>query len=458
MSMTITEKIIARHADKASVRPGEKVWVDVDVLMTHDVCGPGTVGIFKEQFGPDAKVWNRDRVVVIPDHFIFTADAKAQRNIDILREFVAEQDLPHYYDPDFIPAGGCKGIPPAYDDPRTTPYAGVCHAALHEKGHVRPGELLIGTDSHTCTAGALGMFASGMGNTDAAFILGTGKTWLMVPETLKFVFHGTMPPYLMAKDLILHVIGEIGFDRATYRAMEFAGEALMSLNIDERCTLPNMAIEAGGKNGIIATDELTCEYVRQRTDKPFETVASDPDADVALLMEFQTDQLEPVVACPHAPDNRRPARELGDVRVDRCYIGSCTGGQITDMQAAAEVLKDREVKIETFVVPGSTEIDAQMDTVTVGDRSVRQVLQDAGCRIGPSSCMACLGGPRDTFGRANEPINVVSATNRNFPGRMGHKEAGVFLASPLTVAATAAAGEIVDPRDWIDLDKPVGLR
>lgn len=457
MGMTITEKLLAAHAGKSSVTPGENIWCDVDVLMTHDVCGPGTIGIFQEEFGPDAGPWDPDRVVILPDHYIFTADEKAHRNIQILREFAGKHGLKHYYDPDFVPDGPFEGQPPSYDDPRKTSYAGVCHAALPEKGHIRPGELLIGTDSHTCTAGAFGMFASGVGNTDAAFVLGTGKLWLKVPPTLKFVFHGAMPPYLMAKDLILHVIGEIGFAGATYHAMEFAGEALMSLNLDERCTLPNMAIEAGGKNGIIAADELTCRYVRERTSIPFEPVDSDPDAPVKKLWEFETDKLEPVVACPHSPDRRQRAADLGDERIDRCYIGSCTGGQVTDMLAAATVLAGREVKIPTFVVPGSTEIDAAMDSVQVAGKSIREVLQDAGCQIGPASCAACLGGPRDTFGRANEPINVVSATNRNFPGRMGHKEAGLFLASPLTVAATAVAGNIVDPRDFYDGDKPIGL-
>ncbi|MCD4824375.1 MAG: 3-isopropylmalate dehydratase large subunit [Phycisphaerae bacterium] len=456
MSMTITEKIIARHAGRDAVRPGEKVWCNVDMLMTHDVCGPGTIGIFEEQFGKDAKVFDPQRVVILPDHYIFTADPKAHRNIEILRDFAKRQNLPYYYDPDFMIAGD-NSVPKPYADPRKTSYAGVCHAALPEKGHIRPGELMIGTDSHTCTAGAFGMFASGMGNTDAAFILGTGKTWLLVPPSMKFVFHGQVPPYLMAKDLILHVIGEVGFSGATYMAMEFAGEALMSLNIDERCTVPNMAIEAGGKNGIIAPDELAIEYVKARTDVPFEPVYSDPDATYVKVLEFDTDKLEPTVAMPHSPDRRALARELGDVTLDRSYIGSCTGGKLTDLLAAAKVLNGKTVKIDTFIVPGSTETDARMDEVMVDGKTIRQVLTGAGCKIGPANCAACLGGPQDTFGRANEPIKVVSTTNRNFPGRMGHKEAGIYLASPLTAAASALTGKITDPRDVVKLDKPVGL-
>jgi 3-isopropylmalate/(R)-2-methylmalate dehydratase large subunit len=456
MAMTLTEKILARHAGRDKVTPGENVWCNVDTLMTHDVCGPGTIGIFEKEFGADAKVWDPDRVVVIPDHYIFTADKKAQRNIDVLREFCAKQGIRHFYDPEFIPVGGCEGIPSPYSDPRATRYAGVCHAVLPEKGHIRPGELLLGTDSHTCTAGAFGMFASGVGNTDAAFVLGTGKTWLRVPPSMKFVFHGEMPPYLTTKDLILEIISRVGFSGATYHAMEFRGETLMGLNMDERSTLPNMAIEAGGKNGVVPADEFTCEYVKARTDIPFEPVDSDPDAEYVFTEEFNVADLVPIVACPHSPDNRKPAAKLGDVRMDRCYLGSCTGGQMTDMIAAARILAGREVKIETFVVPGSTEIDARLDEETIGGKTLREIFRDAGCKIGPASCSACLGGPQDTFGRANEPINVISATNRNFPGRMGHKDAGVYLASPLTIAATAVAGKVVDPRDYVDWDRAVG--
>ena len=229
MGMTITEKILAAHARKEKVQPGENVWVDVDVLMTHDVCGPGTIGIFKEQFGKGAKVWDQKKVVIIPDHYIFTSDTHANRNIDILREFVAEQDLPHYY------------------DVGTEDYKGVCHLALAQEGHNRPGEVLFGTDSHTCTSGAFGMFATGIGNTDAAFILGTGKLWVKVPESMRFEFTGEFPSYIMAKDIILQVIGDIGVDGATYRTMEWTGSAIMKFSMEERMTLCNMAIEGGGK-------------------------------------------------------------------------------------------------------------------------------------------------------------------------------------------------------------------
>ena len=454
MGMTITEKILARRSGRRRVRPGENVWVDVDVLLTHDICGPATIGIFQERFGAEAKVFDPEKVIIIPDHYIFTADAKAHRNIEILRAFAARQGISHYYDPDFVSG---QGVPPSYADPSATSYKGVCHVALPALGQARPGEVLLGTDSHTCTHGAFGTFATGIGNTEAAFVMGTGRLWLKVPATWRFAFTGKLPAYLMAKDLILHLIGEIGTDGATYMAMEFTGEAVSALNVDERMTLCNMAVEAGAKNGIIAPDELTVEWVRQRTDKPFEAVLGDPDAQVARESQFDVADIPPTVACPHSPGNRAPAAELAEVRIDRVYIGSCTGGKTTDLLAAAMLLAGKEVAVETFIVPATTEVDAEMDRRKVNGKSLREIFAAAGCRIGPASCAACLGGPEDTFGRVNEPLAVVSTTNRNFPGRMGHKQARIYLASPLTAAASALTGHIADPREFVDFDRPVGL-
>ena len=448
MGMTITEKILARHAGRAKVSPGENLWCSVDLLMTHDICGPPAISIFEEQFGKDAKVWDPEKVVIIPDHYIFTAEPKAHRNVEVLRDFARRQGLTYYYDADFVVAGRA-GVPKPYADASTTSYRGVCHSALPQNGHTRPGELLLGTDSHTCTHGAFGEFATGIGNTEGAFVMGTGRLWLRVPASMKFVFHGRKPPYVMGKDLILHVIGEITTDGATYRAMEFAGEAMGQLNMDERCTICNMAIEAGGKNGVIAADETTTAYVASRTDVPFEVVTSDADAEYLRVLEFDTSAIEPTVAQPHSPGNRARARELADVKVDRAYIGSCTGGKTTDMLAAASILAGRTVAVETFIVPATTEVDLDLDRCEVAGKCLRRIFQDAGCKVGPASCAACLGGPPDTFGRANGPITVVSTTNRNFPGRMGHKEARVFLASPLTAAASAVAGHVADPRDYM---------
>jgi 3-isopropylmalate/(R)-2-methylmalate dehydratase large subunit len=446
MGLTITEKILAAHAGEARVEPGETLWCRVDVLMSNDVIAPQMIGVFEQQFGRDAPVWDPGKVVLIPDHYIFTADAKAHRNIDIMRDFVKRKGIRHYYDADFLPPG-FEGMPEPYGDPLATAYSGVCHATLPQKGHTRPGELLLGTDSHTATHGAFGEFSSGIGSTDGAFVLGTGTLWLKVPPSLKFVFHGQMPPYLMAKDLILHIIGEIGQHGATYMAMEVAGEALAALNMDERMTICNMAIEAGGKNGIIAADDVTLDYVRGRTSMPFQTFESDADARYAAVYEWDVADLEPTVACPHSPGNRALAREKSDVKIDRSYIGSCTGGKTTDFLAAARVLAGRRVKVETFIVPATTEVDADLDRCRANGQSLREVFAEAGCEIGPASCAACLGGPADTFGRANEPVTVVSTTNRNFPGRMGHREARIYLASPLTAAASALTGRITDPRD-----------
>src|SRR3954471_24464005 len=435
MPQTLTEKLLARAAGRPSVAPGENVWVDTDVLMTHDVCGPGTIGIFKQHFGKDAKVWDRQKLVIIPDHYIFTADKMANRNVDVLRQFAAEQDLPYFYD---------------VGTPR---YKGVCHIALPEEGHTRPGEVLLGTDSHTCTAGAVGEFATGIGNTDAGFVLGTGKLWLKAPPTMRFVFHGELPPYLMAKDLILAVIGDIGCDGATYRAMEFDGDGVYALNIEERMTLCNMVIEAGGKNGVIAPDQVTLDYVNARGkktgSKPYTALKSDAGAKFMFEKVYDVTKLEPVVAQPHSPDNKAFVSQVKGTKLDRAYIGSCTGGKLTDFRAAARLLRGKEVKIDTFVVPATTEVARGLETETIGGTTLKEIFQAAGAKIGEASCAACLGGPSDTFGRLNAPISCISTTNRNFPGRMGHKEAKVFLASPLTVAASALAGTIADPRDLL---------
>ena len=432
MGMTLTEKILARHAGRDQVVPGENIWVSVDILMTHDVCGPGTFSIFQREFGPRARVWDPERVVIIPDHYIFTQDPHAQRNLEILREFVREQGLPHFYD-----AG-------------TSRYKGVCHVALAEEGFARPGAVIFGTDSHTCTAGAFGAFATGIGNTDAAFVLGTGRLWVRVPETMRFIFEGTLPPWLMAKDLILTIIGDIGVDGASYRAMEFDGEGVYALPVEERMTLCNMAIEAGGKNGVIAPDEVVCEFVRARTEAPFDVLRSDPDARFHSERVYRVQELEPVVACPHSPDRRARVRDVAGTRLDRCYIGSCTGGKVEDFRAAARILKGREVRVETYAVPATTDVYRRLESETLDGEPLRTVLEKAGVRFaeGPS-CAACLGGPPDTFGRLQGEEICLSTTNRNFPGRMGSKQAQVYLASPLTVAASAVRGVLTDPREFL---------
>jgi 3-isopropylmalate/(R)-2-methylmalate dehydratase large subunit len=455
--MTLTEKILARASGKRSVSPGDNVWVQADVLLTHDVCGPGTIGVFKREFGQTAKVWDKNKIVIIPDHYIFTADSMSNRNVDILRDFVREQGLPYFYDVIDDPEGHWQ-----FDASRGQlkrqygkNFAGVCHTALPEKGHIRPGEILFGTDSHTCMGGAFNMFATGIGNTDAGFVMGTGRLLLKVPETMRFILEGELPKGVMAKDIILQVIGEIGFDGATYRAMQYEGSGLKSLNMDDRMTIANMAIEAGGKNGIFPADEKTFAHVDARTKlngtkSNYTPVEVDQDQKFCYELRVDLSKLEPTVAQHPDPGQRAKAKELEKISLDRAYIGSCTGGKTSDFLAFAEIVKGRKVKIDTFGVPATPNVVHELQTLKMGDQTAWEVLEAAGVLMTENaSCAACLGGPVDTFGRMNKPMNCISATNRNFPGRMGHKESKVYLASPYTVAASALTGHITDPREYL---------
>ena len=455
--MTLTEKILARASGKAHVRPGDNVWVNVDVLMTHDVCGPGTIGVFKREFGANAKIWDRKKVVIIPDHYIFTADAMSNRNVDILRDFVNEQQIEYFYDVIDDPKGQWRFDASKGPGQRQfgKSYSGVCHASLALKGHNRPGEVLFGTDSHTCQSGAFNQFATGIGNTDAGFIMGTGKLLIKVPETMRFFFEGALPKGVMAKDLILHLIGEIGSDGATYRALQFEGPGVASLTMDDRMTITNMAIEAGGKNGIFPCDQTTLDYVNERiaengTKSTFTPAEIDADQSFVYDKTFDLSALEPTVACHPDPGHRKLAKELGHIALDRAYIGSCTGGKTSDFLAFAEVVRGKTVKIDTFGVPSTTRVLEELKATKWDGQSVWDIIASAGVRLTENpGCAACLGGPVDTFGRMNAPLKCISATNRNFPGRMGHKDSQVFLASPYTVAASALTGKITDPREFI---------
>jgi 3-isopropylmalate/(R)-2-methylmalate dehydratase large subunit len=455
--MTLTEKILARASGRTKVEPGENVWVETDVLLTHDICGPGTIGVFKREFGENARVWDPTKIVIIPDHYIFTADSLSNRNVDVLRDFVREQGLPWFYDVIDDPDGHWK-----FDASRGqlkrqygSRYAGVCHTALPEKGHARPGEVLFGTDSHTCMAGAFGLFATGIGNTDAAFIFGTGKSLVKVPQTMRFFLEGALSRGVMAKDVILHIIGEIGFDGATYCAMQYEGPGASALEIDDRMTITNMAIEAGGKNGIFAADQKTFDYVDARI-RANGTKSEYAPADLDREQKFIRDQvidlasLEPTVAMHPNPGNRAAAKSLGHIALDRAYLGSCTGGKTSDFLAFAEVVRGRTLKLDTFGVPATPQVVDDLHKLQMDGRSVWAVLESAGVQLTENaSCAACLGGPGDTFGRLNGPMKCISATNRNFPGRMGNKNSEVFLASPYTVAASALTGRITDPREFL---------
>ncbi len=456
--MTLTEKILARASGKSRVLPGDNIWVNADVLLTHDVCGPGTIGVFKREFGQKAKVWDPKRVVIIPDHYIFTADSMSNRNVDVLRDFSREQGLPYFYDV----IDETMGTNWKFDESKGQlkrqygrNFAGVCHTAMPEKGHVRPGEILFGTDSHTCMGGAFNLFATGIGNTDAGFILGAGKLLIKVPETMRFNLEGRLQPGVMAKDIILHIIGMIGFDGATYRAMQYEGAGISTLTMDDRMTIANMAIEAGAKNGIFPADKLTFDYVNERirrngTKSEYTPVEVDKDQKFCYDATIDLSRLEPTVAQHPNPGNRALAKDLGNIDLDRAYIGSCTGGKTSDFIAFAKVINGRKVKIDTFGVPATPAVVDDLQKTQMNGKSVWEVLEAAGVQMTENaSCAACLGGPVDTFGRMNKPMNCISATNRNFPGRMGHKESKVFLASPYTVAASAITGKITDPRQFI---------
>jgi 3-isopropylmalate/(R)-2-methylmalate dehydratase large subunit len=393
----------------------------------------------------------------MPDHYIFTADSKSNRNVDILRDFAREQEIPYFYDVIDDPNGKWK-----FDAGKGMlrrqyglHYVGVCHTALPQKGHTRPGEILFGTDSHTCMAGAFNEFATGIGNTDAAFVMGTGKLLLKVPETMHFRLEGKLQPGVMAKDIILHCIGEIGFDGATYRAMQFDGEGVGNLSLDDRMTIANMAIEAGGKNGIFEFDSQTQAAVDHRcklnnTKAAYEPVERDPDQKFVYEMIVDMSKLEPTVACHPDPGRRKLARELGATNLDRAYVGSCTGGKTSDFLEFARVVRGRKVVIDTFGVPATPEIVHDLQTARWNGKTVWDILVDAGVQMTENAgCAACLGGPVDTFGRMNAPLKCISATNRNFPGRMGDRESQVFLASPATVAASALTGHITDPREFL---------
>lgn len=433
--MTLTEKILARAAGREKVSPGEVIFVKVDVLMSHDPCTPGVASVFKKEFGENAKVWNADRFIMIPDHFTYSADPQANQNIRVMREFAKEQNIKYFYD---------VGTPE---------YKGVCHIGLAEGGHTRPGEVLLGTDSHTVTAGAFGTFAIGVGITDGAFALGSGEIPLMVPKTLRVNYVGKKKQSVQAKDLILALMKILGVAGATYNAIEFGGSVIDELSVEERMTICNMVVECGAKNGIMVPNQATLDYLAQRTQEPWSVVRPDSCAVYERTIEIDVTLLTSQIARPHTPDNVTPVTELENVAISQAYIGSCTGGKTEDFIAAAKVLNGRKVTIPTFAVPATKEVFHNLITTRIGDLSVYEILTRAGVKLSSEpGCAACCGGPADTFGRVNDPISVISTTNRNFVGRMGHKGAMVYLASPYAVAAAAIGGTITNPERYLNND------
>ena len=430
MGMTMAEKILAAHAGVERVEPGQFVDVKADVVLANDITAPIAIREF-ERMGME-KVFDRSKVVMVADHFVPNKDIKSAEQCKVMRDFARAQQLTHYYDV------GTMGIE---------------HVLLPEQGLVLPGDVVVGADSHTCTYGALGAFATGMGSTDIAVAMATGKIWMKVPETIKFVYRGQPPKWVGGKDLILYTIGLIGVDGARYQAMEFSGEAVAGLSMDGRFTMANMAIEAGGKAGVFAFDEKTRAYVEPRARRPYTAYESDAPSSspqklggkeggrYAQVIEMDISELEPQVAFPHLPSNARPLSQVGEVPIDQAVIGSCTNGRLEDLQVAAQVLKGRKVYpyVRCIVIPGTQAV--YLEALRQG---LVEAFVEAGAVVSTPTCGPCLGGHMGVLASGER---CVSTTNRNFVGRMGHPESEVYLANPAVAAASAVLGRIGGPAE-----------
>ncbi len=420
MGMTITEKIFARAAGKDSVKAGDIVNAKLDGVMCHDVTTPPAISMLKEK-GIN-NVFDPDKLYVTPDHFQPPKDIKSAELHKRLDDWAREKKLPYYY-----PLGK----------------AGVCHALLPEKGHVRPGEVIVGGDSHTCTYGAFGAFSSGIGSTDLAAGIATGELWFKVPASMRYTLNGSLGKCVYSKDVVLEVIRRIGTDGALYRAIEYVGPALKEMSMEARMTITNMAIEAGGKNAIIACDETTEEYLKGRLQgrQDYDIFQSDADAVYEHEDTIDCSSLEPLVAFPHLPSNGKPISECAGLEMDQCYIGSCTNGRIEDFRIAAEIIKGKEVAIRTIVVPTTPGVWRQAN-----DEGLLNIFQEAGCVVSAPTCGACLGGFMGVLAAGEK---CVSTTNRNFVGRMGHPTSEVYLCNPAVAAASAVEGKLADPRKYV---------
>jgi 3-isopropylmalate/(R)-2-methylmalate dehydratase large subunit len=418
LGSTITEKILARAAGIEKTAPGEIVNARLDAVIAHDISGTAAFREL-EKMGV-ARVFDRDRIFITADHCVPSPNLEAAAQLKELGQFIDRH-----------------GITNCFEQGR----GGICHALFPEQGLIRPGETIVGGDSHTCTYGALGAFATGLGVTDIAAAMALGEIWLRVPASLKFVFDDMPETMVTAKDLILHTIGEIGVDGALYRAMEFAGEAVRSLPMDGRFTMCNMAIEAGAKSGIIEPDDVTLDYLKGRTREPFSIFRSDADASYERRYRWDASRIPPLVALPHSPANVAPAADVKGVEIDQAVIGSCTNGRMDDLRAAAEILKGRKVArgVRLLVFPATQAVSLQADR-----EGLTEIFLAAGAVVAPPICGPCLGGH---MGILADGETAVSTTNRNFPSRMGHKNSRVYLASPFTAAASAVAGCVIDPRE-----------
>ena len=417
MAMTMTQKILAAHAHLPEVKPGQLILADLDGVLGNDITTPVAIKEF-EKAGFD-HVFDREKVNIVLDHFVPNKDIKSAQQSKTCRDFCHKHSVKNFFD---------------------VGQMGIEHALLPEKGLVTAGDCVIGADSHTCTYGALGAFSTGVGSTDMAAGMATGKAWFKVPEAIKVELKGKLSPYVSGKDVILHLIGEIGVDGALYRSLEFTGEGVQSLSMDDRLCICNMAIEAGAKNGIFPVDPVTLSYLEGRSQRPWTVYEADKDASYILTITIDLSQLEPTVSYPHLPENTHLAKEGESIQIDQVVIGSCTNGRLEDMQAAYEILKGKKVKegLRVIIIPATMQIYKECIV-----RGYTEAFIDAGCVVSTPTCGPCLGG---YMGILAENERCVSTTNRNFVGRMGHTSSEVYLASPYTAAASALTGHITDPR------------
>lgn len=413
--MTLTEKILAAHSCREKVGPGEFINVRVDLVLANDITAPLSIKEFRK-LGVN-KVFDPEKIVMVPDHFCPNKDILSAEQAKMMKEFVQEQGLVYF----------------------EVGKMGIEHVLLPEQGLVLPGDAVIGADSHTCTYGAVGAFATGMGSTDIAAAMATGEIWMKVPPTIKFVYHGRLGKWVGGKDLILYTIGDIGVDGALYSAMEFVGEAIDALPMDGRFTMSNMAIEAGGKAGIFRVDSKTRKYVKPRATRPYQVYQPDEDAEYAGTIEYDASKIESQVAFPHLPSNVKPISQVGDVRIDQVVIGSCTNGRIDDLRLAAKVLKGKKVNsgLRCIIIPGSQQV--YLDALHEG---LIEAFINAGAVVSTPTCGPCLGGYMGVLATGER---CVSTTNRNFVGRMGSPKSEVYLANPAVAAASAVLGRIASP-------------
>jgi len=415
--LTLAEKILAAHSDKKEVSPGEFINVRVDLVMANDITAPIAIREF-QRIGVD-KVFDPNKVVMVPDHFVPNKDIASAEQAKLMREFAREQEIIYF----------------------EVGEMGIEHVLLPEQGLVLPGEVIIGADSHTCTYGALGAFATGMGSTDIAAAMATGDIWMKVPPTIKLIFHGRWGEWVSGKDLILYTIGQIGVDGALYSSMEFAGEAIDSLSMDSRFTMANMAIEAGAKSGIFGVDNKTQLYVKARAERPYLVYEPDGDSEYSQVIEYNVSLLEPQVALPHSPANTKPVSQVGNIEINQAVIGSCTNGRLEDLRIAAQILKGRKVHpgVRCIIIPGSQQV--YLDALVEG---LIEIFIKAGAVVSTPTCGPCLGGH---MGVLADGERCISTTNRNFVGRMGSPKSEVYLANPAVAAASAITGRITSPED-----------